>query len=304
MNRCILQGLFQLFITLILTLSILGNPPLEIKIPNSYSLIDQFGSKQNLSEGVQGLLFAHTFREAKMSCKYLNDLDSNFLKDQKIHFIVDLSSNSDFMRKWYYLPKLKKYDFSLLIGHNDTFMASIPRQSNKLTFIEFNRDQSIREISFRTSISEMYSRIVSPDTSLKIGEYMSSYKLADQFGKCHQLTDEKKYLLIANEMQVAKKVNTWLSTKNASFLDDNHAAFIAEISDMPTAITKMFALPKMREYQFPILLAYDKELGKKGLQKIDSVTILELGQESMIKDIRYASKPEEFENLFKKPGSF
>jgi len=150
----------------------------------------------------------------------------------------------------------------------------------------------------------MYSYIVPPDTPIKIGERMPLYKLTDQFGKYHQLTDDKKYLLIANEMQVAKKMNTWLSTKNASFLSDHQAAYIAEISGMPATITNMFALPKMREYHFPILLAYDKELGKKGLQKIESVTILDLDEENVIKDIRYASNPVEFEKLFNQPEPY
>ena len=60
----------------------------------------------------------------------------------------------------------------------------------------------------------------------------------------------------------------------------------------------------MREYHFPILLAYDKESGEKGLQKIDTVTILDLDEENVIKDIRYASDPGEFEKLSGKPNSY
>lgn len=133
--------------------------------------------------------------------------------------------------------------------------------------------------------------------SLNINDKFLSFLLPDQFDKIHSVDGKLSYIIISFEKENSKIVNEFLSTKSEKFLDEKNSVFIADISGMPTIITKMFALPKMRDYKYPILLIYDDK-GDKFLRKDDKITIYTL-KDTQVSNIDFISSKKELESFFK-----
>lgn len=65
---------------------------------------------------------------------------------------------------------------------------------------------------------------------------------------------------------------------------------------MPSIITKLFALPKMRKYDHEILLIYDEE-DKRFISKEEKSTLYTL-KDGVIKSIDFITK-DDLDNIFK-----
>jgi hypothetical protein len=122
----------------------------------------------------------------------------------------------------------------------------------------------------------------------KVGDSISPMKLVDQFGVLHSLDKTPKTIIMTFEKEPSSKVHKFLATKSNDFLQTNNATFIADITGMPAFVTKMFALPKMRTYNHPILLITDENLGERFPAEDDKITIIK-SENSKIKSISFVS---------------
>jgi hypothetical protein len=115
---------------------------------------------------------------------------------------------------------------------------------------------------------------------LNTGEAIPPFSLPDQFDKVHQVNSrDYAVLFIAFEKEVAVLFNTLLQSKPTSFLQEHKALFISDIHEMPLFVTKMFALPKMREYPYPVLLIYEKK--ELFPQKPNALTVMKIEQNAI-----------------------
>lgn len=94
---------------------------------------------------------------------------------------------------------------------------------------------------------------------LQTGDAIPAITLQDQFDKPLSMAADAQTLLFVIEKPASDLVNDYLMKQDKGFLASKKAYFIADISGMPSVITKMFALPKMRERPYSTLLAYDAE---------------------------------------------
>ena len=85
-------------------------------------------------------------------------------------------------------------------------------------------------------------------------ERLAPWTLLDQFDAPYTLNDETHILLVARDMDGAKLVNAALEGQPKGYLEQRQAVFLADISRMPSVIATLFALPKMRDYNYRILL--------------------------------------------------
>ena len=102
---------------------------------------------------------------------------------------------------------------------------------------------------------------------LKRGENFPDIILKDQFGKVLKIEASDRLVLVTFEKETAIKSADVFKTKPKGFLKKSHIKYLSDISTMPSFITSMFALPKMREYPFSVMLIRDDlghELDKKG----------------------------------------
>ncbi|MEW6461499.1 MAG: FAD/FMN-containing dehydrogenase [Pseudomonadota bacterium] len=90
--------------------------------------------------------------------------------------------------------------------------------------------------------------------AMEPGEHLAPWTLLDQFDAPYTLNDETHILLVARDMDGAKLVNAALEGQPKGYLEQRQAVFLADISRMPSVIATLFALPKMRDYNYRILL--------------------------------------------------
>lgn len=132
--------------------------------------------------------------------------------------------------------------------------------------------------------------------TLKLGDTITPFSLPDQFDKVHQVNSKDyKILIIAFEKDVAVMMNDYLKEKPDSFLKDHDAAFISDIHKMPSFVTKMFALPKMRDYKYPLLLIYEE--GNIFPSQEESLTVLKT-QDDHIVEINFINDADFIKTIF------
>ncbi|MBU1641774.1 hypothetical protein KKE54_00320 [bacterium] len=124
----------------------------------------------------------------------------------------------------------------------------------------------------------------------KAGEKVPPITLPDQFGKEVTLRSDDTTLIMAFEKDASVGVNEYLKTKPSAFLAEHHTKYISDISAMPTIITKLFALPKMKDYPFSLMLIYD-DFGKQFNREKGKITVFQLRQ-GMIQSIGFISDKE------------
>lgn len=129
-----------------------------------------------------------------------------------------------------------------------------------------------------------------------LDDNIGSFTLQDQFDKKHTVDSSIKTMIISFEKATNADMNEFLSAKEEGFLAKNNTVFIADISGMPSLITTLFALPKMRDYKYPVLLIYDEDDNKFSYQE-DKFTLYKL-QDGVITSVEYIEK-DDLESVFK-----
>jgi hypothetical protein len=104
------------------------------------------------------------------------------------------------------------------------------------------------------------------------------WTLLDQFDKPYTATTELKVLLVAHDMAGSKLVKAALAERPAGYLEARHAAFVADISRMPAPISKLFAIPALRDYSYRVLLDREPRVANRFPTQPDAVTWLQLEQ--------------------------
>lgn len=133
--------------------------------------------------------------------------------------------------------------------------------------------------------------------SLNVKDNINSFFLPDQFDKIHVVNNEIKTIIVSFEKDTGKDVSEFLEKKEPDFLQKNKAVFIADISPMPSFVTKLFALPKMRDYKHEILLIYNSN-DDRFIHKDEKSTIYSLDN-GIITKISYVSNQNDLEKIFK-----
>ncbi len=121
----------------------------------------------------------------------------------------------------------------------------------------------------------------------KVGDLFEPYKLQTQHKKPHTMSPETKVIVLSFEMSLSKKVHQALDSKDKDYLKNHQTEYVADISDMPDIITFLFAGPKMRGYDFPIIWARDEDFDLRYPKKEGKLTVIQLDQENKIKNISY-----------------
>jgi len=122
---------------------------------------------------------------------------------------------------------------------------------------------------------------------LLAGDTLTGFQLPDQYGNQHKITEMPKTLILTFQKNTGALVNGFLKKQDKSFLKQNDALYIADIARMPTLITNMFALPKMKKYEHTVLLAYDDDFQAPYPMKDRNATVLHLDKMGAITEILF-----------------
>ena len=89
------------------------------------------------------------------------------------------------------------------------------------------------------------------------GAALPALALTDQHGKPVTVDAGTKILVFSADKAASQIVQETLVSQPAGVLSRLEAVYVADISAMPSVITRLFALPKLREQPFPVGLGYD-----------------------------------------------
>lgn len=109
----------------------------------------------------------------------------------------------------------------------------------------------------------------------KAGEKLPLLSLPDQFDNKLQIKSTDRVLIISFEKETSSAINDYLKTKPANYLQEHHAWYIGDISAMPSLITTMFAIPKMKKLPFSVMLIKD-DFGKNFSRKEGKITVYKI----------------------------
>jgi hypothetical protein len=131
--------------------------------------------------------------------------------------------------------------------------------------------------------------------TLTLGDNYPSFELVDQFDKTTTIDANDKMIIMSFEKAVSSDLNERLKTKKSDYLATYNTKYVADISGMPSIIAKLFALPKMRKYNYSIYLIQDEEQSKVFPRKEEMLTLLKM-KNNKIDSIEYMT-PKEFIKL-------
>ena len=128
-------------------------------------------------------------------------------------------------------------------------------------------------------------------SSLTVGNTLPTLKIKDQFEKEHIVDANIKTIIFSATKTEGTTIKEFLLTKDKDYLTTNKAAYIADITGMPSIITSLIAMPKMKGYPFSVLLVDE---ANKGLfpVKEDMISVISLDN-GKITDVKYVKTAEE-----------
>ena len=92
---------------------------------------------------------------------------------------------------------------------------------------------------------------------LEIGNKVDFSLLEDQFGNSFRFEKNMELLIFTDDMQASRDVRDTMGKVAPGCYEQGKLVFMADISGMPRLITRLIALPKMRDYGFPVWLDYE-----------------------------------------------
>jgi len=136
--------------------------------------------------------------------------------------------------------------------------------------------------------------------SLKITtplQAFNNFKYTTQHDKKVSISDDIKTIIISYEKDTGRLVNKYLNTKYPPYLAKNRAIFIADIHEMPSIITKLFAMPKMRKYNHTIYIYDEDDFSKFAKPQDEKVTVIKI-KDKKVDKIYYISTTQELKEAF------
>lgn len=97
-----------------------------------------------------------------------------------------------------------------------------------------------------------------PVKPLAVGSRVQSATLLDQNEVPRAIDENVQIIFFAREMEGGAVIRSLLDAEDASYLEENRAVYVADISGMPGLIANLVAIPKMqKERSYPTLLDRD-----------------------------------------------
>lgn len=123
-----------------------------------------------------------------------------------------------------------------------------------------------------------------------------AHTFENQWEKPVELNAQTKWVVLSQSKDGGKMVQQAFDELKMADLDAMSMVYIADISRMPGFVTKLFAIPKMKDYAFPIALI--KEEGQIAELKMDGydtdrVTVLQLDNLTIVENSEYVD-PDKF----------
>lgn len=146
------------------------------------------------------------------------------------------------------------------------------------------------------NLALLATEIIKTNTSI---DKLRAYKFETPQGVSIKIPKDTKLIISAFEKDTGALVNSFLDKKDKNYLSKKQGVYIADIHSMPTIITTLFALPKLKKYKHLIYLHYEDIFQTVVPNKEGKITIICLDKHK-IKDIFFITTKEELEKVIEK----
>ncbi|MBB1489640.1 hypothetical protein [Oceanospirillum sediminis] len=119
---------------------------------------------------------------------------------------------------------------------------------------------------------------------------LSSVSVNDQWDKPVTIDSQIKWLVFSHHKEGGEWVKNAIQQQNVSNLSAHNIVYLADISAMPGFITRLFALPKMRDYGFRIGLIRDEDIAQNWPKQENSVSVYWMDNGSVTESQFFASE--------------
>lgn len=127
---------------------------------------------------------------------------------------------------------------------------------------------------------------------LKTGDPLPVLALTDQHEKPATLGTETRHLIFAADKGASEMVTTLLDTRGGAWLKQTNGVYLADIHRMPGLISRMFALPQLREKTYPITIGRNEPDLAMFPRKKDCATLISV-QDGKLGEARFACTDDE-----------
>jgi hypothetical protein len=129
-----------------------------------------------------------------------------------------------------------------------------------------------------------------------VGATLEPFELADQHGQIRRVDAARRVLLFTRDMDAGEVLKQALATDGPAQLEGAGAVYVADVSGMPALVLRMFALRKMKERPYPMLLDRDgkstarlpAQAGKVTFLVLDALRIAEVRHPGTSDEVRAA----------------
>lgn len=116
----------------------------------------------------------------------------------------------------------------------------------------------------------------------EVGDTLAPFTLNDQHDTAFTLDASTRVLLAAGDMDGAKLVKAALAEQPKGYLEARHAVFVADIQRMPALISKLFAVPAMRDYSYRVVLDREGQVVPQYAVAENQVLLLQLDNGKLV----------------------
>ncbi|MBL3520219.1 hypothetical protein ACNSOP_04025 [Aliarcobacter lanthieri] len=134
---------------------------------------------------------------------------------------------------------------------------------------------------------------------LAVDSVIENIKIKDQNEVEKTIDANVKTILFASDKKTSDLLRDYLLplSEKENILEKNSAVYVADISGMPSLISKFIALPKMKKYPFSVLLLDDTN--KDNFTKEDGKIIVYSLEDGKVTEIKKISTTEELSEIIK-----
>lgn len=116
----------------------------------------------------------------------------------------------------------------------------------------------------------------------EVGDTLATFTLNDQHDTAFTLDASTRVLLAAGDMDGAKLVKAAVADQPKGYLEARHAVFVADIQRMPAIISKLFAVPAMRDYSYRVVLDREGQVVPQYAVGENQVLLLQLDNGKLV----------------------
>lgn len=125
--------------------------------PN-FKIKDQFEKEHVIAADTKTILVAADKGTSEILRDYFNSKEKGFLESKKAYYVADISGMPSLIAKFFALPKMKKYPFSILLVDEEQTKSFTKKEGNitiysiengKVTAVDFVKDAAALDKVFK-----------------------------------------------------------------------------------------------------------------------------------------------------------